>query len=150
SAVAFLKLADRSPQGRRFLIRELCLQDRPRRARLLARLCEVIPADGLDFLEGIDAPVAAEVALDLIERRARLSEKKAAHLARLLAEKLTAGQVGPFLSAWLSRPQPHDDSFGLAVLGAISRLPESRFLEQAVKALPLALLRKFLTAATSC
>jgi Mg-chelatase subunit ChlD len=146
----FFRLADRSPLGRRFLIRELCLQPRPRRARLLARLCEVLPVDGLDFLEGVEAIVALDVVLDLIERDVPLSERKTLRLARQLAEKLVAGQVGPFVAAWLARPTPQDDSLGLALLGELSRRAESRLLDQAARSLPVPQLRKFLVCAAGC
>jgi hypothetical protein len=149
-AAPFFRLADRSPQGRKYLIRELCLQPRPRRARLLGRLCEVLPADGLDFLESVEAAVALDVALDLIERGVSLNERKTLRLARQLAEKLVAGQVGPFVAAWLARPAPQDDSLGLALLGALSRWPESRLLDQAVRSLPVPQLRKLLACTAGC
>ena len=190
-SVPFFGLGDRSPQGRKFLIRELCLQARPQRSRLLAILCEVLPADGLDIIEQIEATVAGEIVIELIERDSsprtpppplpeaergespvhlalppfgvglgrgssrivrlrKMNDKKVSRLASLLAAKLAAGQIGPFLNHWMARPQPHEDAFGLAMLSALSRLPETRLLEQAVKAFPVPMLRRFLTAATCC
>lgn len=152
-SVPFFTLPDRSPVGRRFLIRELCLQPRAKRAQLLALLCQVIPSDGLDFLDGVDAPVAVEIALALSERfreSPRFNEKKARRTAGLLATKIGSGQIGVWLSAWIAGPAPEDDAFSLTLLAALCRLPETRFLDQAIRALPSHALRKFMKAADGC
>ncbi|MCE9532012.1 MAG: HEAT repeat domain-containing protein [Planctomycetes bacterium] len=150
ASVPFLGLADRSPRGRRYLIRELCLQPRPERARLLAKLCEVVPVDSLDFIEHIQAFVACEIALQLLEWRTEFHWKKATRLAVLLSRQIEAGQVGPFLQGWLNREQPQDDAFGLSLLTALSRHVEPRFLEQAVRTFSATILRKLLAVVAQC
>ena len=149
-AVPFFGLSDRSPQGRKFLLRELCLRPRPERSRLLAQLCEVLPLDGLEFIDLLEAGVACEVASKLIERDTELAEKRIARLRRLLADKIVAGHVGPFLNAWLSQVQPQDNPLGLAILGELSGRAETHLLEQAVASFSVPMLRKFLTAANCC
>lgn len=146
----FFTLSDGSPRGRRYLIRELCLQPRATRARLLAILCHVVPTDGLNFLDGIDSPVAVGIALELIANGAELPEKKARLLAARLAAKIAAGHASDYLNAWIARPAPDDDPFGLVMLAALCRLPEPRVFEQAIRALSAPALRKFLRAADGC
>ena len=149
-SVPFFTLADGSPLGRRYLIREICLQPRARRARLLALLCRFIPSDGLDFLEGIEATVAVEIALELLASGTELSDKKARRIAALLAVKIAAGQIPAYLNAWLARPAPEEDGFALVLLAVLCRLPESRTFDQAIRSLNVPALNKFLKAADGC
>src|SRR5204863_826028 len=58
--------------------------------------------------------------------------------------------IGPFLLAWLARPHPQSDALGLAILGELSRRPETHLLDQAVSTLAVPQLRKFLIAANQC
>jgi hypothetical protein len=153
-AVPFLGLRDNSSRGRNFLIRELCLRPGPGHTRLLALLAALVPADGLDFLGGLDGQAACRVVEHLLALAGtpggKLSENKTRRLADLLAPNLAAGQVGPFLRAWLDRPAPEDSPLGLVLLGRLARDHEARFLLQAARALEAGLLPRLLKAATCC
>ena len=149
-SLPFFGVADRTSKNRRFLIRELCMQARPERSRVLATLCETVPQDGLDFIEMLDASIARDVALELLERNPNLASKKRVHLTKLLANKLAAGQIGPFLLGWLAADNPEENAFGQALLTAVSRQVEPRFFEQVVATLAVPILHKFLAMIIHC
>ncbi len=149
-SVPFFGLSDRSAWGRRHLIREFCLRPRPERTRLLALLCTVVPLDGLDFIASLEAGVACEVALELIQRETAIAEKRIARLRGPLAQKIIAGQLGRYLESWLMIPSPQRSHLGLAILGELSRWPEKHLLVQAIGSLSAPLLHRLLTAIISC
>jgi hypothetical protein len=146
----FLSLHDNSDRGRRFLIRALCQQDLAGRARLLARLIKVVSADALDFLDPLDGRAACGVFEELLELGPEMSARKARRVGEVLGRKIAAGQVGPFLRAWLQTPAPEEIELGLQVLRVVARTLEARPLLQTALALGQEGLRRFLTVTAWC
>jgi hypothetical protein len=142
-----LALPDPSPRARTYLIRELCLRASPgltpgeNRNRMLALLAQAAPADQLDFLDSLDGSNACGVLAALLDLEADppppgksrpLSDNKVDRLARLLARKVAAGQVGRFLDVWLAQAQPQGSALAAAIL---SRLVHDHQTGQLVPAL---------------
>ncbi len=150
--VAFLTLSDGSSRGRRYLIRELCLQPGQVRGRVLAQLARLISSDGLDFLDTLDGKGACEVFAHVLELEGEkgLSANKTRCLAAILARKIAAGHVPRFLALWLALPAPEGSALGLAILGCLAHDHQGRHLLPSACALELVHLTRFLTACAAC
>jgi len=153
-AVPFFRLFDNSKLGRHYLIRELCLQPRAARSRLLAMLARVVPTDGLEFLDTLDGGTACDffVQHELLNHPhiEALKEKKAGRIADYLAPRILAGHLGRFLQDWLTHAHFDTSLLGVTLLGRIGRMVEPHILLNAVRSLDPVLRPRLLQAVNIC